>query len=573
MVLDPAGLVPPECLEHVGETVIVSDWWGLRAVWEREGRGRSWSGERMVIHVIGDVGELPYDIRTRAGTVEVDFPVPPNSRELFRSLIPDAAADIVIRAAHQGSGARTVVESLLGVAIPVGSPSGELAAVASLRARPAISDAVWELVRSTVTTSLAVGLATQPPDTAEIVSRWTAWLSEGNDDDVLRDAGPALLGLVTSGMLPRVAGMDASAPSWARLADSGVDGVRRAEALLRENPVAHEPASLADWSAIAAWMGSIRGLLSLEPAAAQELHAQVLPEALALDVAFARWLQQNYGSLLQSAASPPTTVHKIAPFLARRLSDGVPRVLLVVLDGVGFAQWQVILQETGLAPLQQHACVAMLPTETAISRQALIAGTTPDDFAESLRTTAKEEQRWSDFWGANGLSPPESDYHRVDGVLGDSIPLTDLTRAVAVVVSAVDKAMHGSELLGDVQLAASVSAWCQQGFLSELLARAADLGFESWLTADHGNVVASPGGAPPEGLKVDKAGTRFRLYHSKELRDASADVGIAWTPPRLPADINVLFARGREGFHRHGIRVTHGGLSFEEVFVPFARMT
>src|SRR5581483_11119539 len=208
-----------------------------------------------------------------------------------------------------------------------------------------------------------------------------------------------------------------------------------------------------------------------------------------------------------------------------------------------------------------------------VSRQALLAGTTPDDFASSFHTTAKEEQRWCDFWASEGLSEGEMRYYRVDGRRSDVAPLSPMFRAVALVISAVDRLMHGSDLLGDAQFTAGVRAWCQQGFLRDILTRAAEAGFETWLAADHGNVVATAGGAPPQGLTVERQGTRLRLYRSVATRDAAAHFGIPWTPPRLPNDVHVLFAPRREGFQRHGQRVTHGGLSFEEVFVPLARLT
>ena len=575
LVLDPHELALAERLSALAESVEASDWWSLRRSWETTGRRRSWTDERLIIHATqeaGDRNHLPYDIACNTAIVAIRWPVPPSWRPLFRSLLTEPSLDILVDAAQRRQGTHTMLERLLNVALPGGSESGELAAMAALRARAVLPDAVWDLVHQTVTTPLARGLAEQPPERSTITERWTAWLTGDHEDPVLRDAGPALLGLVTAGTLPRVTGMATSAPAWAQLAASDVDVVSRATALLAEPPVSGLPSGLSEWSAVAVWMGTIRGLLSRDPAAAEDVLRDVRERAIALDDVFGPWLQDQYGTLLQSAATPPVTLHKVAPFLARRVADGT-RVLLIVFDGVGFAQWEILLDETGIRPLQQHACLAMLPSETTVSRQALIAGTTPNDFASSFATTAKEEKHWSAFWRSHGLSDGAVRYHRVDGRRSDTVPLASMYEAVVVIISAVDKLMHGSELLGDAQLSAGLTAWCKQGYLQDLLARADEQGFETWLTADHGNVVATAGGAPPEGLRVERPGTRLRLYRSQEMRDASAHLGIAWTPPRLPPDVHVLFAPHRQGFHRHAERVTHGGLSFEEVFVPLARLT
>ena len=574
LVRDPHELLPSDGLEDITETVVADDWWSLRQCWERIGRHRAWADGRLIVHARGAAGQgdAPYDIDASTVSVDIAWPVGPAWRPLFLDLLTEPQLDQLVDATERQDSVRATLERLFGVGLPPDSESGELAAVAALRARGTLSDAAWELVHETVKTPLARELAQQPPSWGLLSERWVGWLKGERADRVLEEAGPALLGLVTAGMLPRVRDMAPVAPEWARLAAADADPIERADALLRDPPELGAPASLADWSTIAVWMGSIRGLLSLAPAAPEELLTDVREQALQLDESFGPWLRENYGSLLQSAAIPPVTLHKVTPFLARRAAAG-ERLLLVILDGVSFAQWGVIIEETGVTPLQQHVCLAILPTETTISRQALLAGTTPDDFASSFQTTAKEEEKWRDFWRREGLSDGEIRYHRVDGLRSDLVPLSPTHRAVAVVVSAVDKLMHGSDLLGDTQLSAGVRAWCQQGFLAKLLAEAGEAGFETWLTADHGNVVATPGGAPPEGLRVERQGTRLRLYRSLATRDAAANYGIPWTPPRLPADIHVLFAPRRDGFQRHGQRVTHGGLSFEEVFVPLARAT
>jgi hypothetical protein len=575
VVLDPEALLPEEYLSAMAETVGATDWWSLRQCWELRGRLRTWSEGRLVVHATGPAGardQLPYDISRAAMPFPVAWPVPRQWRELLRSFLTEPEADIIVNAARHNVSTRDMLQELLGISLAVGVESGELLAVSILRSRPSLPDSVWDLVGQTLQTPIARSLATQPPEACALTERWESWLHGERDDTVLRGAGSGLLGLVTAGLLPRVADISASAPSWAHLAATDTDVVSRATALLAEPPLSELPNSFSEWSAVAGWMGAIRGLLSLDSNAPDSLLDVVTRRALEFDDAFGPWLQGHFGQLLQSAAIPPVTLNKVAPFLARRVEAG-ERVLLIILDGLGFAQWEVLLEKTALQPLQRQACLSMLPSETSFSRQALLSGTTPDGFASSWNSTAKEEARWQEFWAERSVPSAEVRYHRVDGLRTDFVPLSSTHRAVAVVISAVDKLMHDSGLLGDVQLAAGLASWCHQGYLVDVVQRAADAGFETWLTADHGNVVADAGGRPPEGLRVERPGTRARLYRTAAMRDASARFGVPWTPPRLPPDIHVLFAPNRKGFHAHGTRVTHGGLSFEEVFVPLARLT
>ena len=266
------------------------------------------------------------------------------------------------------------------------------------------------------------------------------------------------------------------------------------------------------------------------------------------------------------------TVHKVAPFLARRVADGA-RVLLVVLDGVGFAQWEILLDKTGIRPLQQGACLAMLPTETTVSRQALLAGTTPDDFAPSFHTTAKEEQQWRAFWAREGVSDRDVRYYRVDGLRTDTVPLSSVHRAVAVIISAVDKMMHRSALLGDAQLTAgwphganrATCPTCSPGRASR--------------ASRHGllrtTVTLSP---PPAALhrRVSRSSDQVREYGYTGVPPC-ATPQLRWgSLGLLRACLRIFMCSSRrdaKGFSARGLRVTHGGLSFEEVFVPLARLT
>ena len=84
--------------------------------------------------------------------------------------------------------------------------------------------------------------------------------------------------------------------------------------------------------------------------------------------------------------------------------------------------------------------------------------------------------------------------------------------------------------------------------------------------------VAAP--APKEGQTVESAGTRVRLYPNEVLRDGAAEFGVVWDPPGYPRGTRCpLFAQGRTGFQQSGTRVSHGGLSLDEVIVPFMQVT
>jgi hypothetical protein len=196
----------------------------------------------------------------------------------------------------------------------------------------------------------------------------------------------------------------------------------------------------------------------------------------------------------------------------------------------------------------------------------------PFAFADSLWTTSREEYRWRAFWAEHGVTGSEVGYARTAGATAADVPPLNGTAVQAVVVLAVDELMHGSEVLGDSQFSAGLEAWARHGFLQTLVKLADREGFEVWFTSDHGNIEATPSGRIMEGPLVDHAGTRVRLYNNQVLRDTARADGEAWDPPGFPPGKAPLFARGRTGYHSGGPRVSHGGLSVDEVVVPFARV-
>jgi hypothetical protein len=141
-------------------------------------------------------------------------------------------------------------------------------------------------------------------------------------------------------------------------------------------------------------------------------------------------------------------------------------------------------------------------------------------------------------------------------------------------VNAVDDLMHTSELFGDAQLLANLDVWINNGFLTDLIARATQAGIETWITADHGNLECLGIGAVSEGVVIESAGKRLLRYPNRTLRDASAADGIVWDEiPGLPSSAEpLLFASGRSAFTNNRISISHGGLSLDEVIIPLAKV-
>jgi len=302
-----------------------------------------------------------------------------------------------------------------------------------------------------------------------------------------------------------------------------------------------------------------------------------------VDTRFSGWLQQRFGSLCSLPATAPVMAHHIARFLAGQ-REAAGKVALVVIDGMAFDQWLVIRHEISVQRpswrFDENAVFAWVPTITSVSRQSIFAGKAPLYFPSSIYSTDKEPSLWQQFWVGNGLALQEIAYLKG---LGDPEALPSLAdefaaprlKAVGAVVDKVDRIMHGMEL-GTAGMHNQVRQWACEGFLAGFLDILIGAGFDVYLTADHGNVECTGCGRPKEGLTADARGERARIYSDPTLR---ADVApkfpsaIPWKPMGLPSDFLPLLSGDRSAFIPDGQRtVAHGGVTLEEVVVPFVRL-
>ena len=304
-----------------------------------------------------------------------------------------------------------------------------------------------------------------------------------------------------------------------------------------------------------------------------------------VDEAFLTWTRERFDTLHNQPASPPVMVHQIPRLLARHLEETrTGKVALLVMDGLAFDQWvvlhAVLRGQRAKLWFREGAVFAWIPTLTMVSRQACFAGRPPLYFPASIHTTDKEPRAWTRFWEDEGLTPTEIGYEKNIRDLPDLERVEQVVshpriRAIGLVVDKVDRIMHGMEL-GSAGMHNQVRQWAEQGMLAGVLDILMKRGFKVWLTADHGNIEASGCGRPAEGSTADLRGERVRVYSDFALRARVHERfpdAIAWPPTGLPQDYLPLIAPRREAFVRQGdALVGHGGVTVEEVIVPFVRI-
>ncbi len=339
------------------------------------------------------------------------------------------------------------------------------------------------------------------------------------------------------------------------------------------------------WLAFAARYAQARMLWTQISAAKRTALQKQFPELCSYaNQQFYDWLVANYGGIFNYPASSPLMVHHIPGYISHQFkSKQCQRAAFILVDGLALDQWLIlkdVLKSQGLnTPIEESALFAWLPSITPISRQAAYAGKVPRYFADTLNRTDRDEAGWRQFWADHSLSPAEVAFMDVHGNADDIAKIDDVitsqTRAVGITLFKVDKIMHGMQL-GLVGMAGQVRTWGEEGFLSSLLNRLRSLGFDVFISADHGNTEAVGIGTPKEGVLSDKGGERCRIYSDPAFTKTCLTTfpqTLAWDHAGLPENLTTLLApHGKAFAQKDTTLLCHGGPSLEEVCVPFLRI-
>lgn len=296
------------------------------------------------------------------------------------------------------------------------------------------------------------------------------------------------------------------------------------------------------------------------------------------------WVQRRFQDLPSlPVAKAPVMVHHIPRYLSMRRDAGEEKIALVVFDGMALDQWVQIREYLNTRvpdfTTEENGCFAWLPSLTSVSRQALFSGLRPREFQSSIETTAQEPSLWNRFWLENGLRGGEI-YYRKAIKRTEQLPDLDAAissssiKVVGIVVDMIDELVHGA-MLGKRGLAGQIREWCETGFVEELLNLLIGKGFHVYVTADHGNVDADGIGRLNQGVISEVKGERVRTYRNETLAaSVPADIdAFQFGGAGLPSDFLPLYASGRGAFVPAGHQlVAHGGMSVEELIVPFVKI-
>ena len=323
---------------------------------------------------------------------------------------------------------------------------------------------------------------------------------------------------------------------------------------------------------------------------------------------FTRWWASEYPKLLHDDEAPCLFSHQLLDVRIKPLLDRGEKVVLLVFDNLRLDQWQEIqsLMTSKFRVESDDVYASILPTATQYARNALLGGAMPSELAK------RHPDRWvrdvldaeggrnsnEDFFLAhwatrNGLATPG--YAKLTHATSEQRFVSKWRELrgkdlVAVVVNFIDRMSHAKtdevilrDLAKDDRGFRSLTAsWWNHSPLKAWVDDLAHDGVTLVITTDHGTLtVKKP--VHIRGARDLTANLRYKVGRGMEFKEK--EVALVADPERLgiPATNlgdKVVFAGEQDYFvyqnqyHHHVEKFDgsyqHGGISLEEVVVPFA---
>ncbi len=324
---------------------------------------------------------------------------------------------------------------------------------------------------------------------------------------------------------------------------------------------------------------------------------------------FAKFISRNYSGWVKGKTGAPVMSHtlfsrKIAPVL----DPSVP-TFFVLIDNLRLDQWKAIqpIFADSFRILEEDSFYSILPTSTQYSRNAIFAGLLPIDIEKQF----PEQWKNDDEEGGKNLHEEEffagqlkrmrlnlrfsytkiTNHHDGQHLVNNVHNLLEFPLNI-IVYNFVDMLSHArtemevlKELASDEVSYRSITAsWFEHSPLHQALRKLSDKKIHVIVGTDHGSVRVK---TPCKVIGDKQTTSNLRYKHGRNLNYEPRDVLAFRDPadaglPRPNVNSSFIFAK-EDGFlcypnnynyfaNYYNNTFQHGGISLEEMIIPFARM-
>jgi hypothetical protein len=303
-----------------------------------------------------------------------------------------------------------------------------------------------------------------------------------------------------------------------------------------------------------------------------------------LNAAFAGHLLDTYQAALHDRDAGVFGTHCVLGWVARPLLDDGQRLLLLVVDGMGFAAFWHLLdqwaeeawpvyarQSTPKSTIPLQAALSLLPSVTSVSRKGLFLNALPTDHLDDEAAyqgkarTRESEALQAAFPGRTVKLYNKSNLGSGQGLL-DDLQFSD-AHLIAAIFNAVD------DDIKNTTASVRLPRLEEMGPLCNAVRSAMEAGWTVLMTADHGHTWHRDKNLRRGPIKSG-GGERFAPVGSDGGLPRDAVVTSDPNIVRVQEGRNVALLTATGTYFGHiPRRGYHGGASLEEVVVPCAFLT
>ena len=278
---------------------------------------------------------------------------------------------------------------------------------------------------------------------------------------------------------------------------------------------------------------------------------------------FCSYAMVDFGKL-SSEINPDTPV--LVSSVMEFIRDRSDKFVLVVMDGMSEFDWGILKQSFGDISYNQTAVFAMIPSTTSVSRQCLLSGKYPLQLMNPWKQN-KEKAEFTECARKLGFKDSQIGYAR-----GYDAEFRSFVKCGAVIILDIDDLVH-AQYQGRLGMLNDDTVLMEQNKLRGTVKRFLKQGYDVYISADHGNT-QSIGLGRLMGTGLEMETKSHKMVVLKDFADKESLIeryGLMKYPKYyLPKEYDYLICKVGECLDIKGEEVmTHGGISLDEVVVPF----
>ncbi|MFA7115829.1 MAG: PglZ domain-containing protein [Bacteroidales bacterium] len=266
-----------------------------------------------------------------------------------------------------------------------------------------------------------------------------------------------------------------------------------------------------------------------------------------------------------STNKKPKTADKI---LSNIKADKQKKVALICFDCMGFAEWNLLKEffSNQKWDFQDTAVFTLLPSLTSVSRSAIFQGNT-DVYNLKYPGRSTEAKAFANYFKNKQTKYfTESDDINSDSLLGYEY--------ISILYNFFDDLSHSAQFAPNTETKElyfkSLQAYLQKSTVIKDFESLIENDFQIYICSDHGSVVAKGNGKRIEKYLSDDFAKRGVIANqeTKELIN-ERKIKIPFVEDKI-----LVLPEGRTMFaNKNQIEVNHGGITIEEMVVPFIKLT